>query len=59
MVFCKVSQLDFLAHILHHLEHKKGVSCKSISSGGFGQGGHVAPFRNRDNKANKKLGVDF
>ena len=36
------------------LTPKNGVSRKSISSWGFGQGGHVAPLRNRDKEANKK-----
>ena len=36
---------------------KKGVSAKSISSEGFGAG--VAPFRNWDYEANKKLGAEF
>ena len=35
---------------------KKGVSGKSISSGGFGAGGHVIPFQNWDNETNKILG---
>ena len=39
--------------------HREGVSAKSISSGVWGQGGRVAPFRNRDDEANKTLRAEF
>ena len=37
---------------------KKEVSTKSISSWGYGEGGHVIPFRNRFDEANAMLGVE-